>query len=96
MERGIFHKWKEEDLWKQGSFDGEKGEQMKGFEKMRNDDLLAVFQLESAEIPEYKMGQQMRIWDRGLRPTRDFKSQQFLVIKFVPWWLKKDLSHLLV
>ena len=42
---------------------------MKGFEKRRNDDLSAVFQLESAEIPEYKkMGQQMRIWDKGMRP----------------------------
>ena len=29
---------------------------MKGFEKRRNDDLSAVFQLESAEIPEYKNG----------------------------------------
>ena len=48
MKGEFFHKWKEEDLWKQGSFDGEKGEQMKGFEKRRNDDLSAVFQLESA------------------------------------------------
>ena len=29
---------------------------MKGFEKRRNGDLSTVFQLESAEIPEYKNG----------------------------------------
>ena len=46
---------------------------MKGFEKRRNDDLSAVFQLESAEIPEYKMEQQMRILDRGMRPTRSLQ-----------------------
>ena len=46
---------------------------MKGFETRRNDGLSAVFQLESAEIPEYKMGQQMRILDRGMRPTRSLQ-----------------------
>ena len=28
----------------------------------------AVCYMKSAEFSEYKMGQQMRIWDRGMRP----------------------------
>ena len=34
--------------------------------------------------------QQMQILDRGMRPYRVFKSQQFLVINFVLWRLKKS------
>ena len=40
----------------------------------------AVSYMKSADL----MGTAMRILDRGMRPSRDFKSQHFLAIKFVP------------
>ena len=56
------------------SFEWEKGE---------NDGFLAVFSHEISRISEYKMGTAMKILDRGMRPSKAFKSQHFLVIKFV-------------
>ena len=56
MKGEIFINGKKRTYENKGSFDGEKWEQLKGFEKRRKNDLSAVFQLESAEIPEYKNG----------------------------------------
>ena len=41
--------------------------------KGKNDGLSVVFHLELAEFSEYKMGKQMRILDRGMRPTRSLR-----------------------
>ena len=49
--------------------------------KGKNDDFAAVFSHEINRIYEYKMGKAMKILDRGMRPSRVFKSQQFFVIK---------------
>ena len=57
------------------SFEWEKGE---------NDGFSTVFSHEISRIYEYKMGTAMKILDRGMRPSRVFKSQKFLAIKFVP------------
>ena len=65
---------------------GEKGEQMKvsfEWEKGENDGFSAVFSHEISRISEYKMGTVMKISDRGMGHSRVFKSQHFLVIKFV-------------
>ena len=84
----------EEESWKQRSFYGEKGEQMKvsfEWEKGENDGFSVVFSHEISINSEYKMEiANQDFWDRGMRPSRVFKSQHFLAIKFVPWSLKKS------
>ena len=65
---------------------GKKREKMKvifEWEKGENDDFAAVSSHEISRISEYKMGTEMKILDRGMRPSGFFKSQHFLVIKFV-------------
>ena len=52
------------------------------WEKGENDGFSAVSSHEFRRISEYKMGTEMKILDRGMRPSRVFKSQHFLVIKF--------------
>ena len=49
-----------------------------------NDDFAIVFSHEINRISEYKKGNSSEDLDRGMRPSRVFKSQHFLAIKFVP------------
>ena len=63
------------------------GEKMKvsfEWEKGENDGFSAVFSHEISRISEYKKATVMKILDRGMRPSRVFKSQHFLAIKYVP------------
>ena len=78
--------------WKIEEFYGEKGSKWKLILEEgegENDGFLAVFSHEISRITEYKMGIEMKILDRGMRPSRVFKGQHFLAIKFVPWRLQK-------
>ena len=43
----------------------------------KNDGFSAVSSHEISRISKYKMGTAMKILDRGMRPSRVFKSQQF-------------------
>ena len=64
-----------------------KGEQMKVIleeGERKKGGFTTVSSHEISIISEYKMGTVMRILDRGMRPSRVFKSQQFLAMKFVP------------
>ena len=51
--------------------------------KGKNDDFAAVSSHEIRRTSEYKMEIVMKILDRGMRPSRVFKIQQFLAMKFV-------------
>ena len=51
--------------------------------------------LEISRISKCKMGTVVKFEQRiGMRPSRVFKSQQFLAMKFVPWRLKKFLASI--
>ena len=52
--------------------------------KGKNDDFAAVSSHEISRTSEYKKGNSSKDLDRGMRPSRVFKSQHFLAIKFVP------------
>ena len=71
----------EEEWWKIEEFYGEKGEKMKvifEWEKGENDIFSAIFSHEINRISEYKVGTKVKILDRGMRPSRVFKSQHIL------------------
>ena len=57
-----------------------------------NDGFSAVYSHEICRISDYKMGTAMKILDRGMRPSRVFKSQRFLVIKLCSLETQKVLA----
>ena len=62
-------------------------------EKGENDGLSAVFHLESVEFSEYKKGKGNEDFGKRHEAFKEpSRANNFLVIKFVPWRLKKFLA----
>ena len=62
----------------------------------KNGGFTTVSSHEISRISKYKMGTTMKILDRGMRPSRVFKSQQFFSNEICSFKAQKSFSHHLV
>ena len=81
-----FHEWGKGNMESRGNFMEKKGEKMKVSFEWRRGKMMILqqsFLMKSTEFLS-KKGNSSEDLDKGMRPSKAFKCQHFLAIKFVP------------